>query len=455
MKPSHDILPQIRAFAQAEGILLKGDQILLAVSGGLDSVAMLHLLASGQFRLGVAHCNFALRGAEADADEALVKQLAEQYKLPFYSTRFDTQAYATTHGLSIQMAARELRYNWLNEVRKANGFHFIATAHHRNDQAETLLLNLTRGTGISGLRGMLPKAGYIIRPVLSCSRAQLEAYALAHQLQWREDASNREDKYQRNLLRNQVLPLLAGINPAVVDTLGTTADRFRDTELIYQAGLKALAAKLVEYRKGDLYIPIRKLLAYPAYRTILWEILQPFGFNATQVEAVLPACRTGRSSTSDTETKTQLADNHRLIKDRQFIIVTSLLQPTHQLTVIDKLNKNTKLGPLELKYHTKPGKNYHLKDQADTVALDLDQLPLPLTLRTWQAGDYFYPLGLGKKKKVNRYLIDQKLNQLQKEQTYVLCTGDRIAWLVGLRLDERFKVTETTQRVLEIRWKRN
>ncbi len=303
MKPDHDILPQVRAFAHAEGILRKGDQILIAVSGGLDSVVLLHLLAGGQLRLGVAHCNFGLRGADADADEALVKQLAEGYGLPFYSTRFETEAYADSHGVSIQMAARELRYQWLNEVRKAHGYHFVATAHHRNDQAETLLLNLTKGTGISGLRGMLPKAGYIIRPVLSCSRAQLEAYALAHKLTWREDASNQQSKYQRNLLRNQVMPLLQQINPAVADTLGTTADRFRDTELIYQEGLRAIIRKLVQYRKGDLYIPIAKLLSYPAHRTILWEILQPYGFNMSQVEGVL-------SSTTTLETKTQSTDNY-------------------------------------------------------------------------------------------------------------------------------------------------
>lgn len=446
MNTNDDIIPHIRTFTEAEGILLKGDQILLAVSGGLDSVVMLDILAKGNFRLGVAHCNFALRGAEADADEALVKELAEKYGLPCYSTRFDTQAYADKEGISIQMAARELRYQWLNEVRKANKFHFIATAHHRNDQAETVLLNLTKGTGISGLRGMLPKAGVIIRPLLTCTRVQLEAYAKANNLTWREDASNQEDKYQRNLMRNQVIPRLEEINPAAVNSIGEAAGRFRDTELIYQEGLKHIAKKLTELRKGDLYIPIKKLLQYEAHNTILWELLQPYGFNADQVAEVL-------ANIDSTEQKMQLSATHRLIKTRQFIIVTDVLEATHQITLIEKLNKNTRLGPIELKYHVKPAKNYHIKDQHNVVALDMGKLELPLTLRTWLAGDYFYPIGLGKKKKINRFLMDLKLNQLQKEQTYVLLSGERIVWVVGHRLDDRFKVTENTNEVLEVKLK--
>lgn len=440
-----DVLQQrLTAHANKAGILRKGDQILLAVSGGLDSVVMAHILSKGPYRLGIAHCNFKLRGEEADGDEQFVKDLAQCYGLPFYSTSFDTEAYANEHNLSIQMAARELRYEWLNEVRKEHGYHFVATAHHKNDNAETLLLNLVKGTGMAGLHGILPKTGHLIRPLLPFSRAELEAFAATEQLHWRTDASNASNKYQRNLIRNQVMPLLEQINPALTQSLGEEINRFRDAEAIYKQGLAYYRKKLIDERKEGLFIPIKKLEHYPAQETILFELLREFGFNGEQITNVLEVLH-------QTETKQFYSATHRLIKDRQFLIVTTLAEETDHQVLIEHFKKPVKVPGLTLKFHPQTATNYHISPSPAVAAIDMAKLELPLTLRRWQAGDYFYPIGLNKKKKLKRYLSDAKLNQLEKENTWVLLSGDRIIWLVGHRLDDRFKVTEGTKEVLEIK----
>lgn len=433
-------------FAQQHSILRKGDQVLVAVSGGLDSVTLLHFLTQLPVRLGVAHCNFGLRGDQSDADEQLVKELAQQYNLPFYHTSFDTATYANKHGISTQMAARDLRYDWLNKIRKENGFHFVAVAHHKNDNAETLLLNLVKGTGLAGLHGMAAKNGHIIRPLLNISREQISEYAESNKLVWREDASNASNKYQRNSIRNEVIPLLEKINPKLIETLGEEISRFRDTEDIYLKGLDHYRSKLLDKRKDGIYIPIKKLSLYPAKRTILFELLREYGFNAADVNDIL-------SSMLGAEAKQFISVTHRVVKDRNFLIICD--QEPYDLApvVIDKLSKPTKLGNAQLKYHVQIAKGYHIQDKSYVAAIDMDKLDLPLVLRQWKQGDYFYPLGLNKKKKVSRFLMDNKVSQLERERTLVLTSGDHIVWVVGQRTDHRFRITDTTQNVLEIKYK--
>lgn len=446
MKNIDNTLQLMLHFAQQYNLLRKGDQVLVAVSGGLDSVTLLHLLAQLPIRLGVAHCNFGLRGNGSDADEQLVKQLAEEDDLPFYSTRFDTAAYAETHGISTQMAARDLRYEWLDKIRKENGFHFIAVAHHKNDNAETLLLNLVKGTGLAGLHGMAAKNGPIIRPMLNITREQIRAYAESNKLVWREDASNAMNKYQRNSIRNQVIPLLEEINPKLIDTLGEEIQRFRDTEDIYLKGLDHFRSKLLDKRKDGIYIPIKKLNLYPAKRTILFELLRDYGFNAADVDDIL-------SSMHGTEAKQFVSATHRIVKDRDFLIVCDLATEVLSPIVIEKFSKPTKLGNAQLKYHLQIAKGYHIQNKSNIAALDADTINLPLVLRPWKQGDYFYPLGLNKKKKVSRFLMDSKVGQLEKERTLVLVSGDRIVWVVGHRTDHRFRLTDGTKNVLEIKYK--
>lgn len=447
MKKNFDnTLQLMQQFAQQHNVLRKGDQVLVAVSGGLDSVTLLHLLTQLPLRLGVAHCNFGLRGAESDADEELVKSLAKQYGLPFYHTLFDTESYAKKNGISTQMAARELRYQWLDQVRKENGFHFLAVAHHKNDNAETLLLNLVKGTGIAGLSGMAVKNGHIIRPMLDLTREQIKAYAELKGLTWREDASNASNKYQRNSIRNQVIPLLQEINPNLLETLGEEIQRFKDTEDIYQKGLTYYRGKLLDKRKDGIYIAIKKLATYPAKRSILFEILRDFGFNAADVDDMLGAL-------DSTEAKQFVSATHRVVKDRDFLILCELATDALSPVVIEKFSKPTKLGHAQLKYHVQPAKGYQILDKSYVAAIDQDKLELPLVLRPWKQGDYFYPLGLNKKKKVNRFLMDQKLGTLEKERTLILTSGDHVVWVVGQRMDHRFRVTEHTKTVLEIKYK--
>lgn len=435
---------RVAAYIAQQGILRQGDKVLLAVSGGLDSVVMTHLLHSLGYASAIAHCNFKLRGADADGDEAFVQQLAKQLDLPFYSTHFDTKGYAKQHGLSIQMAARELRYEWLEGIRKHTGCFYLATAHHKNDQAETVLLNLVKGTGIRGLHGMLPKQGHLIRPLLDFSRKELEAYAEANNLTWRTDASNADTHYQRNMLRHEVLPLLEQLNPSVVNTLAQEAGYFKDAATIYEQGIKYYLKKLVERRPEGFFVPIKKLKLYPAQATLLYEWLSPVGFNETQVQDILAAL-------DSTEVKQFYATDYRLIKDRQFLVLTAKADETEHRVVIEKFSKRVKVPGLELKFHVQTASNYHIPTQPNVAAIDADKLELPLVLRRWQRGDYLYPIGpKRKKKKLSNLLGELKLTQLQKENTWVLCSGEYIVWVVGYRLDDRFKVGVGTKRVVEV-----
>ncbi|CAN5149309.1 tRNA lysidine(34) synthetase TilS [soil metagenome] len=435
---------RLQAHLQADNLLRPGEKVLLAVSGGLDSVVMAHLLHGLGFAIAVAHCNFQLRGDDADGDEAFVKQLAEQLHLPFYSTRFDTKRYAKQHGLSTQMAARDLRYEWLENIRKESECYYLATAHHLNDQAETVLLNMVKGTGIRGLHGMLPKHGHLVRPLLPFTREELEQYATKQNLTWRTDASNADTHYQRNYLRHKLLPMLAEINPAVVETLAKNAAHFTDAATIYEQGIKHYLKKLIEKRAEGQFVPIKKLKLYPAQSTLLYEWLSPQGFNEAQVHEILTAL-------DETEVKQFYSPSHRLIKDRQFLVLTDKATENDHRVIIEKYSKRVKVPGLELKFHVQTATNYHIPAQPTVAALDADKLTLPLTLRRWQRGDYLYPIGpKRKKKKVSNLLGNLKLTQLQKENTWVLCSGEHIVWVVGLRVDDRFKVTAGTRGVVEI-----
>lgn len=441
---NNDLLGRLTEQLPQDNLLQKGDKVLLAVSGGLDSVVMTHLLHGLGFATAVAHCNFKLRGADADGDEAFVKELAAKLELPFFSTQFDTKGHAKQHGLSTQMAARELRYEWLEGIRKQTDCYYLATAHHKNDQAETVLLNLVKGTGIRGLHGMLPKQGHLVRPLLAFTRAELETYAQANNLTWRTDASNADTHYQRNFLRHEVLPLLEQINPSVVNTLAQEANYFKDAANIYEQGIKYYLKKLVEKRKEGFFVPIKKLKLYPAQATLLFEWLGPVGFNETQVQDILTVLES-------TEVKQFYSTDYRLIKDRQFLVLTAKANETEHRVVIEKFSKRVKVPGLELKFHVQTATNYHIPTQPSVAALDADKLEMPLVLRRWQRGDYLYPIGpKRKKKKLSNLLGELKLTQLQKENTWVLLSGECIVWVVGLRMDDRFKVTGGTKSVVEV-----
>ncbi len=443
---NEDILERFNDFVSANHLLQKDQPVLAAVSGGVDSVVLCMLLLKSGFKFGIAHCNFKLRGKDSDDDQRFVETLAAELKAPFFAAEFDTRQYAAEKGVSIEMAARELRYQWLEEIRKANGCHKTATAHHRDDSIETVLLNLVKGTGISGLHGIMPKRGKIIRPMLSFSKEEILDFAKNNNLEYRQDHTNLESVYQRNILRNKVIPELKSINPNFLETFSGNIEKFRDAEAIYKYGLELLKKKMTEKRGEEWYMPVKKLLMHEAGKTVLYEILKDFGFGEKQVAQI-------HEGLSGDPGKQYFSDNFRIIKDRDFLIIANKAEENSGLVMIEQIRKPVKLSDGELKFHLMPGSKFNEDSREDTAYVDYSKLQFPLTLRRWKTGDYFYPLGLDKKKKLSDFFTDIKLSVLEKEKAWVLLTGEKIVWVVGRRIDERFKVTERTRETLKMKWK--
>ncbi len=419
---------------------------LLAVSGGMDSVVMLDLFSKAEFPCAVLHCNFQLRGEEANADEAFVYELAEQYKMRFYVERFDTKAYAEEFKVSIQVAARELRYAWFEKVRIEERMDLVATAHHLNDNIETILYNFTKGTGLRGLRGIPARQGNIIRPLLFATREEIAQYCKESNLRYREDSSNAEDKYIRNKIRHHVIPLLKEINPSLEKTIGEKVEVLNEIEKLYEARQKKVNKQLFLVRGSDIYIPLLKLKKTPHASSILYEYLKDFGFTPSQVDDML-------SVIDEPAGKQFITDKARVIKDRRFFILTQL--PEQDITVkqIAKGDREVRFGDSELRIEDCETSAIRHPSPV-TEFIDKSKLEFPLLLRKWKAGDYFYPIGMGmKKKKVKKFLTDLKVPLHEKEKVLVLESNQKIVWVVGHRLDERFKVTPTSASIAKVSFK--
>ncbi len=439
------LLTKVKTLAAAHQIDLSRRRVLLALSGGMDSVVLAEVLHQLGVRFGIAHCNFQLRGEESEGDEALAKTLAAKYDVPYFSVKFDTEAYMAERKVSIQVAARELRYQWLHEVREANGFHYLATAHHLNDNIETVLHNFIKGTGIKGLRGMLPKNGRLIRPLLEVSREEIAAFCQANNLTYREDSSNASSKYTRNKIRHHLVPLIADINPGFQEAFADRLKIFSELEETYTLRFNKIAKQLFLKRGNDVYIPIIKLQQLKQRRSILFEHLKPFGFNAAQIDDMLAAL--------DSDSGKQfLSEQARVVKDRRFFIVTDLAKGNRGAIYIEHANDLVKLDGFSLHCAAVEAATAVIGKEKAHAFLDLDKVKFPLLLRPWRQGDYFYPFGMKlKKKKVSKYFKDQKMPIHQKENVWILESDQRVVWIVGERIDERFKVTDQTQKVLVIR----
>lgn len=440
------MLTKWKKYISVEKLFNKGQTILLAVSGGLDSMCLMYLMKEINQPIVIAHCNFKLRGLDADEDEMFVKNEAEKLKLPFFSTSFETKQYAKKHKVSIQMAARELRYDWFEKIRKEQGCNLIATAHHMNDNAETLLLNLSRGAGISGSRGIMSKNDKIVRPLLNFTRAELEQYATEQNIEYRNDASNDSLKYERNYIRHQVIPVMEKQAPDFVQKLNDFTRKMNDAETIYRAGIKNDLKKLLMHKHKAQYMPIVKLQQYTYWRTLLFEWLSPFGFNENEVKGVGEIL----DSLSGKEIKNE---NYRVLKDRKFLILCDNEIADYGLTVVSENQKAITIGNKQFTFKKGPKSKITLNQKIDYAFLDIDKLEFPLLIRPWQKGDYFYPLGMNKKKKVSDFFQDQKLNTAEKENTFLLFSGEKLAWVCGHRIDERFKVNASTKQVLKVRIK--
>ncbi|SNR70680.1 tRNA lysidine(34) synthetase TilS [Hymenobacter mucosus] len=440
------MLDRIQSYIQEHTLFTPTDKLLVAVSGGLDSVVLAHVLRKLGAQFAIAHCHFGLRGEEADADEQFVRKLAKQYDVPYFAEFFQTKKFAEQEGISTQMAARALRYQWFEEVRSTQGFDYIVTAHHQRDAAETMLLNLTHGTGLAGLHGIRPKNGYLVRPLLAVGREDLYDYLVENRLIWREDASNDSPVYQRNLLRIEVLPVLREINPSLDQTLHITAERVGGAEEIVRRYVEETATQARRDDPEATYLDIRTLQKTAATTLVLHELLRPFGFSYVVVKDIVHSfgAEPGRRFESPT---------HRLVKDREQLVITPKNLSkfgTHQLAAgqevlkIDGLHLRTELHEVAEGFDIPKGKA--------VAALDADALKFPLTVRAWQEGDWFMPIGMKGKKKLSDFLIDQKVPLNLKDNVQVLVSGDgKIAWVIGFRPDDRFKVTEETERVLVVK----
>lgn len=429
-----------------KNLLNTGGKVLLAVSGGIDSMVMLYLFEKSGFDYGIVHCNFQLRGDESDGDEEFVKTQVLIHGVPAYFKRFDTEEYAQINGISIEMAARELRYEYFEKIRVENGYDFIATAHHSDDLIETFFLNLTRKTGIKGLTGIKDKAGKIIRPMLFASRADIEKYASEQYLEFREDSTNSEVVYQRNFLRHKILPLFSTLNPSFKKNLLASIENLKDAEAVYSGYFEVEKQKVVENAADSLIIDIGKLRKSGHPKLLLLEILSELNFNPGVVEEVFQSLVTESG-------KQFFSKTHRLVKDREKLFITEITGQENRIFYLEADDVQL-FEPFGMTIEKLPAKDFKIRKEQNIACLDLEKLEFPLLIRKWQEGDYFQPLGMTGFKKLSDFFIDEKIPVHQKESTWLLCSGEKIVWVMGMRIDNRFKINPKTNRVLKIEIKK-
>lgn len=433
------LLQRFKEFIAKEQLFAAHNRLLLAVSGGVDSVVLCALCSEAGYDFVIAHCNFRLRGEESERDEAFVRALGERYGKEVMVKQFDTAAYAAQRKVSIQVAARELRYEWFGELAAD----YIVTAHHLDDNVETVLMKFFKGTGVAGLRGILPRQGKVVRPLLFARKEELMTYATQHQLSWVEDSSNTEDKYARNYLRHQVVPLLQGLYPEVITNLSANIARFRDVEVLYRQALEVHKKQLLVYKGQEVHIPVLKLKKAAPLFALVYELAKPYGFSAAQTQEIVHLL--------DSESGRYVASaSHRIIKNRNWLIIAPVVAEAAKLVIVEAGDRVVQFAAGSLRLEAGAKKHAAGGVGNDIAFIDKRQLQYPLILRPWKAGDYFYPLGMKKKKKVARFLIDLKVSKTDKERVWVLESNKRILWIVGMRIDERFKITDSTRDVLKL-----
>ena len=424
---------------------LRSKKLLLAISGGIDSMVMYHLLTKLQFDLSLAHCNFNLRGSDSDQDEALVKSEAKKNKTHLHLNHFDTKAYAKKAKTSIQIAARDLRYDWFNILLKEEGYDYLLTAHHADDNVETFIINLSRGTGLDGLTGIPEKTANIRRPMLPFSKEDILIYANEHQIKWREDQSNQDNKYLRNKIRNELAPLLKEINPSFLDSFSSTQKNLQGSKEIVRDRMKIVLDTVVGQSDDTaiMAFKIHELLKFSGSLSYFYEIFHPYGFSQMEDLNTLLSAQPGKHLLSKT---------HRLVKDRDTLLLSKRQNEdiSLKLNQIHEGDQQILLNDVSIHFEELAQKELGGLDfNVNTANFDKNLLTYPLSVRKWGKGDYFYPIGMKGKKKLSKFFIDEKYSLFQKENIWLLCSGSDVIWVIGKRMDDRYKITDKTIHILK------
>lgn len=430
------VLTEFKKHIEKQFPCLREKPFLLACSGGIDSVVLTHLCAEAGLAFELAHCNFRLRGAASEGDEQFVRELAIDYNKKIYVTHFETEEYITKNKVSLQMGARELRYDWFAEIMKKNAITTLVTAHHADDNLETFLINLSRGTGIDGLTGIPEKTDTIARPLLRFSREQILAYAGAHNLTWREDSSNADTKYLRNKIRHYIVPSLKELSPTFLNNFQKTQGYLFQTAEIVESQIKQLKNGLFEENGDVVRIPITPFVDLAPIDAYIYLLFKEYGFTEWDDVRNLLSAISGKEVRSRT---------HRLVKDRDFLLLTKIGDIDNDIYHIKEGQKEVK-EPVKLQIEEV--KNWKEKGN-HILYIDKEALKYPLSIRKWKKGDYFYPLGMAGKKKLSKFFKDEKIDILAKEKQWLLCSGNEIVWVIGRRTDNRFKVSDSTSTILK------
>lgn len=413
-------------------------RLLIAVSGGVDSVVLAHLCKESGLEIALAHCNFHLREEESEGDEEFVVELADALDLEVFVEHFDTKAYAEDQKLSIQMAARELRYHWFEELRESFGFDYILTAHHANDDLETFLINLVRGTGIEGLTGIPRRNDFVLRPLLPFSRASIEDVARSQKLSWREDSSNASSKYLRNRIRHEIVPILQELNPQLLESFQKTQSHLRKSSHLVDDYISAIFPRVAKEVRHGYSFDIKLLKTLPHIKAVLYELFKTFGFTEWKDIRHLLDTQSGKVVYSRT---------HRLIKDREELLLTQLpVEGELQYSIEEE--EEVVMLPIGTFHFERVEKISEATSRS--IYIDKSKLSYPLLLRKWQKGDFFYPFGMEGRKKLSKLFKDNKLSLPEKENCWILCSQDQIVWVVDQRADARFCVDDKTSDIIKI-----
>lgn len=434
-----NILEKASQYIEKHQLITTEEAVLVGLSGGSDSIALLHILTSLGHKCVAAHCNFHLRGDESQRDEAFVREWCLNNNILLKVEHFNTQDHANRNGISIEMAARELRYKWFEALLQQLVIRHVAIAHHQDDSVETVMLNLIRGTGIKGLKGIAPKSGNVIRPLLCLTKKEINEYILRNHLDYVDDSTNGQTIYQRNKIRLEILPLMEQINPSLKDTINRMSQHLSQVEHIYADFIQKQKEKVM----SDNLISISELQKNIEPEALLFEILTPYGFNTDQVAQI-------HKSLHAISGKTFLSATHRLLKNRENLIIGKLPQLEAKSYIIDESTASLNF-PLHLTIETISGsEDFVFPKSTHTLCLDKDKISFPLILRRWEKGDWFVPLGMSGKKKLSDYFSDNKFSIIEKESSWILTSDNKIIWIVGHRPDNRFKVDSDTKKILKI-----